>query len=257
MSLFLSRLLLNLRSRRVISEMAHPYEMHRTLMNAFSQVPVKEGENAREKFGVLFRADVDHMRNLVTVYVQSKIEPDWSYLAAFNDYLQLNTHHSNPACKDISMAYQRLKNRQVLSFRLLANPTKRIGKSAEANSDLKGKRVGLLREEEQIEWLIRKGKEREKGEPGGFEIIMKEIEDEYGEIKLVPRVEVRVLGKQRNRKKLDGNLYDTTHLAVQFDGLLRVKDATAFRETLIRGIGPAKAFGFGLLSVAPIRSGWS
>jgi len=136
---------------------------------------------------------------------------------------------------------------------LLANPTKRIGKVAEGNSDLKGKRVGLLREEERIDWLIRKGQEREKGRPGGFEIIMKEVEDEAGEIKRVPRVDGRVEGKQKGRKKHDGRSYLTTHLAVRFDGLLRITDADAFRETLIRGIGPAKAFGFGLLSIAPVR----
>lgn len=36
-----------------------------------------------------------------------------------------------------------------------------------------------------------------------------------------------------------------------FDGLLEVTDAAAFRQTLACGIGPAKAFGFGLLSIAP------
>ena len=44
-----------------------------------------------------------------------------------------------------------------------------------------------------------------------------------------------------------------THLAVRFDGLLRVTDAGDFRETLICGIGPGKAYGFGLLSIAPVH----
>ena len=35
--LYLSRLILNPRSRQVMSEMAHPYEMHRTLMRAFPE----------------------------------------------------------------------------------------------------------------------------------------------------------------------------------------------------------------------------
>lgn len=39
-----------------------------------------------------------------------------------------------------------------------------------------------------------------------------------------------------------------------FEGDFLVDDPSALRELLISGIGPAKAFGFGLLSVAPIRS---
>jgi CRISPR system Cascade subunit CasE len=44
-----------------------------------------------------------------------------------------------------------------------------------------------------------------------------------------------------------------THFAVVFDGLLRVTDTGAFTETLVHGLGSAKAFGFGLLSIAPIK----
>lgn len=41
--------------------------------------------------------------------------------------------------------------------------------------------------------------------------------------------------------------------AVLFEGVLRVTDAAAFRAALERGIGSGKAYGFGLLSVAPAR----
>jgi len=43
-----------------------------------------------------------------------------------------------------------------------------------------------------------------------------------------------------------------THFTVRFDGLLRITDPDAFRATLIRGIGPAKAFGCGLMLVRRI-----
>jgi CRISPR system Cascade subunit CasE len=41
---------------------------------------------------------------------------------------------------------------------------------------------------------------------------------------------------------------------VLFDGRLQVTDAEVFRRTLTQGIGSGKAFGFGLLSVAPAAS---
>jgi hypothetical protein len=39
--------------------------------------------------------------------------------------------------------------------------------------------------------------------------------------------------------------------SVRYDGVLTITDSARFQETLVRGIGPGKAFGLGLLSVAP------
>src|SRR3989338_7867442 len=85
--LYLSRLILDLNCRQVRSELAHQYEMHRTVMHAFDGYPVNDGENVREKFNVLFRADVDERSCRVVVYVQSTVEPDWSYLDDYKSYL--------------------------------------------------------------------------------------------------------------------------------------------------------------------------
>jgi CRISPR system Cascade subunit CasE len=40
--------------------------------------------------------------------------------------------------------------------------------------------------------------------------------------------------------------------SVSYDGLLEIIDVDRFRQSLRSGIGPAKAFGFGLLSIAPV-----
>lgn len=250
---YLSRLILNSSSRQVMSEMAHPYEMHRTLMRAFPKASDDEKSKARDKFGVLFRADVDDQRGIVKVYVQSCIEPDWSFLSKRRDYLLPVDDLSNPAYKDVTETYQHLENGQVLYFRLRANPTKRISIKKKDEDPLKGKRVELMREEEQISWLIRKGQERKKSRTGGFEILMNEIRGRNGEIRMVPRVNVKREGKQRCRKKENGRSHNTTHNAVCFDGILRISDADAFRETLTRGVGSGKSFGFGLLSVASVN----
>ena len=246
--LYLSRLILNPRSRQVMAEIGNPYEMHRTLMRAFPNATDDTKRKARDEFGVLFRVEVDDQRSVVKLLVQSRTKPDWSFLDGFNGYLCSDTDMPEYECKDIMPACRSLRNGQVLSFRLRANPTRRIWKP---DDPMKGKRVELRREDQQMEWLIRKGREREKDKPGGFEILVNEIQGHNGEVRQVPRVNVRIEEKQKCRTKKDGRSHKTTHLAVCFDGLLRITDADAFRETLIRGIGPAKAFGFGLLSVAP------
>jgi CRISPR system Cascade subunit CasE len=241
---FLSRLILDTRSRRVRSELADPYEMHRTLMRAFPAVT--DGESAREQHGVLFRADADDHRAIV--YVQSRVEPDWSFLGACPGYLSASTGVMNPASKDITTAIDRLREGQALRFVLRANPTKRIAKPTKGDSDLKGKRVALLTEQEHIEWLVRKGREREKGKSGGFEIVMMDEPIGLGrEAGPVPSLVVRPEGMRKGRKRE----HKMNHFAVRFEGLLRITDADAFRDTIVRGIGSAKAFGFGLVSLAP------
>lgn len=238
-SLHLSRLLLNPRSRRVANELFHPYEMHRTLAKAFPEeaFTAKDGEEKATVF--LFRAEEeDNARPFVTVYVQSVLEPDWTKIPNRDDYLHDSPESASVSCKDIMPAYQTLRDGQVLSFRLRANPTKRIGKT---NADLPGKRVALLREEEQVEWLARKGRGDGTEGTGGFELVMNEG---------APSVTVVPEGKKFGRKTENGQKREMTHNAVLFDGLLQITDADAFRGTLLRGIGSAKAFGFGLLSIA-------
>ncbi len=250
MSVYLSRLILNPRSRQVMAELAHPYEMHRTLMQAFPKATDDEQAKARDEFGVLFRADVDDRRGVVKVYVQSRIEPDWSFLDELNGYLAGNTGMAGYEFRDLIPAYRQIQDGQVLSFRLRANPTKRVAKDGDP---LKGKRVELQREEEQIAWLIGKGQGGRDGVPGGFELVRKTGTNAEGKEGLVWSVEVRAEGKMKGRKKDGAVGHAMTHLAATFDGLLRVTDRDSFLETLVHGIGSGKAYGFGLLSVAPVR----
>lgn len=250
MSLYLSRLLLNPRSRQVISELTHPYEMHRTLMRAFPKAMDDTKLKARDEFGVLFRADVDDREGGVTVYAQSLVEPDWVILEGLNDYFSLDSSARQYEYKEVSAGYRRIQSGQLLSFRLRANPTRRVGKD---DDKLKGKRVELRREEQQLAWLARKGQAKEDGAPGGFELAMREVEEDTGEVRLAPRVTARSEGRQAGRKREAGNEHATIHFSVLFEGLLRVTDPEVFYLTLTRGVGSGKAYGFGLLSIASPR----
>ena len=55
-----------------------------------------------------------------------------------------------------------------------------------------------------------------------------------------------------NRHKNDYAKKDLPLFGVRFDGVLQVTDVGALVEAVRGGIGPAKAFGFGLLSLAPV-----
>jgi len=214
--MYLSRLILDPRHRRVQKEVAAPYQMHRSLMKAFPD-NLKSGDER-----VLFRLEAHPRTGALTLLVQSLTLPDWSWLAEPNarGYL-LPVNEPNPAVKSFDL---NLAPGQVLAFRLRANPT--VKRKFESGDH---KRVGIYGEEKQIEWLKR------KGEQGGFQVLSVRTGNQGN------------VGGQIRRDK-------TTHklrlLAVQFDGLLQVTDPDRLREAIRQGVGSGKAMGFGLISLA-------
>ncbi len=100
-------------------------------------------------------------------------------------------------------------------FRLQANPT--------VTRD--GKRYGLATEDEQLAWLSRQGNKH------GFE------------------VRAALVGTTDMARMRKGNQSMQIRRAC-FDGMLQVREPLPLIEALEAGIGPAKAFGCGLLSLA-------
>jgi len=228
--MYLSRLLLNLQSRAVHRDLADCQELHRTIMSAFPQTP-KPDESARERFGVLHRLEVDRRHNRLVLYVQSLEKPDWSSLAP--GYLDENSGLENPACKPVGEKYRGLKTGAMFAFRLQANPTRKVDKKNQKDGPRwHGKRVELRREEEQLDWL------RRKGEQGGFDLLGVRVQGQMKE-----------QGRRHDQGRRSSPL---TLAAVVFEGHLRITDTDKFyHHSLSRGIGPGKAYGLGLLSLAP------
>lgn len=115
-----------------------------------------------------------------------------------------------------------------LRFRLRANPTKRLMAGCPGKR-VDGPRVGLFKEEDQRTWMER------KASSAGFELLS---------------VAIRPLGTVVSRKNPAKDRGRQSHLAVQFDGHLRVTEPRELEAAVRCGIGSAKAYGFGLLSLA-------
>ncbi|MEZ6043688.1 MAG: type I-E CRISPR-associated protein Cas6/Cse3/CasE [Planctomycetaceae bacterium] len=232
--MFLSQLSLNTRSGDVHRDLASPYEMHRTLMAAF---PDKSAGGAGR---VLYRIDIapDEDRPPV-VLVQSEFAPNW-------DCLQERQYASVTGPEAITYTATKVEatgsdavvvaREDRYRFRLVANPTVKRKVDGKKN----GRRDACGTEEQQLAWLIR------KGEVGGFRLDMFETNDG----REVPNVTVVPLGKISSFRKKDHRTL--SHQGVRFDGVLLVTDANLFLKSLTSGIGSAKAFGFGLLSVARV-----
>jgi len=145
-----------------------------------------------------------------TVLVQSEDDPDW------------NEADLPRAAVEKKTLDPHLSQGTQLRFRLRANPTAR----RKIDGAAEGKRVGLTTEEDQRAWLAR------KGDQGGFRPDGVIVIDE-GQVKAA---------------KPSG--HTLTFRSVRFEGVLVITDPDRFTEALQAGIGSAKAFGFGLLSVA-------
>ena len=151
------------------------------------------------------------------ILVQAHRAGDWD--AAFSEFHVLAQAPEEKAVELRLVAGQRYR------FRLLANPTVKTKRE-----DGTPTRQGLMREEDQLAWLRRKLQEAGAEAEGCI---------------VVPR------GLQRSRKNpaVDPHLH--THYAVLFEGLLWVTDPVRLREAVEKGIGSAKGYGFGLLSLGP------
>lgn len=139
--MWISKLVLNLRSRAARRDLANPYEMHRTLSRAVSEV-LKEG---RER--LLWRLEPTRAYEPPVVLVQTLTEPDWGVLE--EGYAE--------EVFPPKLFYPVFQKGQVLHFRLRANPSKRLATSR--------KRIALKTREEKLAWLERRLRE------GGFHLI--------------------------------------------------------------------------------------
>lgn len=224
--MYLSQLNLNPRSRDVRRDLADCQQLHRTLSSVFPQAT---SDTARAEFGLLFRVETNSRTGAAMVLVQSSHWPDWTKLPP--EYVC-----AEPACQSLTEKYTAvvLHAQRRLRFRLRANPTRKIEtKSLPDGTKRNGRRVELFRAEDQIAWLQR------KGQTAGFRVVDLQLNAD------VPNIRTNAESKISSRTK------KLTFGSVLFEGELEITDAEQFRQVLRNGIGTGKAYGFGLLSIAP------
>ena len=188
------------------------YEHHRCLWRLFpDQPPESRHQHDEQRSGFLFRIEDSRPGQPARVLVQSSVRPTPADGVALIGSREFDPKPS-PG--------------QRLAFLLTANPVKTI-KDAQM-SDKPGKRrdtcrVPLITEPAQIDWLKRKLADAAT----------------INAVSVLPHQPV--FFRRGNR---GGKLVLAT-----FEGLLTVVDPTRLRGLLENGIGPAKAFGCGLLLV--------
>ena len=120
-------------------------------------------------------------------------------------------------------------------FRLKANPARKVfvDKGTRAREGVVGTIQGHVTEAQQRSWLL------DRAEAHGFRIA--QTEEGFDRLVVSHR-------KREVFKRQEGVVTLTT---AQFDGVLEVTDAEAFRHVLGFGLGRARGFGCGLMTIAP------
>lgn len=169
---------------------------------------MKAFQEDREQAGVLYA--VMRQQDRMDVYVLSRETPNWDILGA-NGYRCVGM-------RDISAMQEMYREGSVFRFELLACPCKKIPGDGKNN-----RRVFLGQEEERTAWMERQA-------------------EKYGFC-------IRSLQELSSGQAIQGSKGKDAirYTAVRFSGVIEITDRKAFWNGYLKGIGPGKAYGLGML----------
>jgi len=213
--MYFSRVEINPRLRACKLALNSPQRLHAIIASSF---PSSTGEVATSR--CLWR--VDELNHSLFVLVVSPNKPDFSHLIEQIGWAS-SGQDWNTALYDPFLAL--LKPGQQWQFRLRANPT--CSKADTENPRARGKVIPCLKIDEQKSWfevrIVKHG-----AALNGYELASRTV-DQF----------------LRNGKTVTLNV-------ATFEGILTVSDADLLRQALTNGIGRAKAYGCGLLTLARV-----
>lgn len=170
-------------------------------------------EDPEKKRDFLFRVERHERSEGATILLQSEREP-----------FQSNDHCKILAKREFLWSFN---NSDIFQFKLVANPTKKIHEEKAlraAQSKDNGKRVPLIKEDDLDHWLIRK--------MSPFSKLLDFSHRQSGNL---------FFRKKSNAGKI---------ALVCFEGVIQVTERDELTKVFHEGIGPAKGFGCGMLSLA-------
>ncbi|WOC11285.1 type I-E CRISPR-associated protein Cas6/Cse3/CasE [Gordonia sp. MP11Mi] len=223
--MYMSRIALNRRSRGGMRLLGNRHAMHAAVMSAFPPGTTTESADGR----VLWR--IDRHGEAVELLIVSPAEP---CLAHINDQAGWSTG-SAWATRDYTQFLASLSDGQEYVFRLSANPTHRATVGPQSRKQI----VGHVTADFQRQWFT------DRTEPNGFRItssVGDDIDEHRSELVLTER-DTAVFRRGSGR---------VTLVTATYEGRLQVSDTDLLRRALTHGIGRAKGYGCGLLTLLPV-----
>lgn len=215
--MYLSRILLDQKRRETLQALSSPHILHGAVEQSFA---------SRDK-RKLWR--IDWLNDACYLLVLSQDKPDFTHIAK-----QFGNPSSEPLweTKDYDFLLSRLQAGQDWHFRLCANPTRSSFKEKETATG-RGKVFAHVTQEQQRQWLLL------KAGTCGFKL----KEDEFDVVHTQWLKFSKGKGSQR----------EITLRTATFEGKLTITNIESFMQTLLSGIGRAKSYGCGLLTIVRLR----
>ncbi|MFD0558183.1 CRISPR system Cascade subunit CasE [Stackebrandtia endophytica] len=213
--MYLTRFPVNVSRRDSRKLLGSPQAMHAAVMASYPQAP-DPTPNAR----VLWR--VDHTENQSILYITGPVEPD---LTGLKEQAGWPTLEGGWDTVDYRRFLATLSAGQTWAFRLTANPVR----FARPRDGLPTQALGHVTVAQQQEWLLSRA-------PG------KGVKIDEGTLAVQDRR--TAVFKRRGT--------DVTLRMATFDGLLEITDAESARRALCAGIGRARAYGCGLMTLTAV-----
>ncbi|WP_217132968.1 type I-E CRISPR-associated protein Cas6/Cse3/CasE [Leucobacter chinensis] len=213
-------------SRKLIT---NPRAMHASVLSLFAP----DSHTTDER--VLWRLDNAHPRH--TLYVVSPEKPDFSHLTE-----QAGWKTSPGQSADYTRFLQRVTTGSEWLFTLQANPTKALRQEGKPGAHQRGTIIPLVTEEQQITWF------QQRTEQWGFKL--HEVTDFPG--LNAPITDLRVVENREQvayKHREGAPSQKVTLRKAVFEGRLIVTDDLALRRALVGGIGRAKSYGYGMLTL--------
>lgn len=212
--MYLSRITLDANRRETMRALASPHLLHGAIEQSF------DGKKQRN----LWR--VDWLGDICYLLVLSPDKPDPSRIVEQFGHQQTERPLET---KFYDQLFARLQVGQAWQFRLKANPIHSSSSDKDVESG-RGKVFAHVTQAQQKQWLFA------RAEVCGF--MLKEDTFDVVHTQWV-----------KFHKGIDRGFEVTLHTST-FEGVLTITDTERFRQTLISGIGRAKAYGCGLLTIA-------
>lgn len=222
--MFLTKMPINAARRGARRLLASPQRLHSAVLHGFA--PGAANGDGR----VLWRLDT-YERHRVLLYVASPDKPDFTHVVEQAGWPTTETWET----KSYQPLLESLKPGQRWQFRLTANPVRSGRREGWADT----KPLGHVTVSQQEQWLL------DRVGQLGFRVLPSNVvvtEDGTAE----PDLAV----VDRSIRRFDRNGAQVTVSMATYQGRLEVTDADLLRRALTRGVGRAKAYGCGLLTLA-------
>ncbi len=234
--MYLTRFRVNAHRREARQLLASPHRLHGAVNGAFPEPPAPDGTGPR----ILWRVD-HNARNEILLFIVSPSRPDLTHLVDQAGW-PAATDAEGWQTYDYGDFLGALTTGSTWGFRLTANPVHSIRRKEGEPT----KRTAHVTPRHQARWLL------ERQEKNGFEILTKpegrRLPSEADEHQMIVRDHRPLQFPKLSRDKQ----LNVSITKVTYDGRLRVTNPDLLRRTLTNGLGKAKAYGCGLMTLAPI-----